>query len=149
MKKLRGVEMEIEDCAYKLVDKTVITDQLDVACKDIDWAVLIGGFSVKGSWKNFERDSLLSGNVPIFSQMGKAINEHAKKSVKVVVVANPANTNALTLMQNAPSIPKKNFSALTRLDHNRAISELARRLKVPNEKVQNVAIWGNHSRTQF
>lgn len=142
---LNGVKMELDDCAYPLVDDIVCTDKADVAFKDVDYAVLVGGFPRK---KGMLRKDLLAKNAPIFKAMGEAIEKNAKKTVKVLVVANPANTNCLICASNAPSIPKKNFVALTRLDYNRARSQIATKLGVKSSAVQNIVIWGNHSKTQ-
>jgi len=142
---LNGVRMELDDCAYPLVDDIVCTDKPEVAFKDVDYAVLVGGFPRK---KGMLRKDLLAKNAPIFKGMGEALEKYAKKTVKVVVVANPANTNCLICASNAPSIPKKNFSALTRLDYNRATNQIAQKLGVKSRDVKNVVIWGNHSKTQ-
>jgi len=142
---LEGVRMELDDCAYPLVSEIVCTDKPDVAFKDCDYAVLVGGFPRK---KGMLRKDLLAKNAPIFKSMGEALEKNAKKTVKVVVVANPANTNCLICATNAPSIPKKNFCALTRLDYNRARNQIAQKLKVKSSDVENIVIWGNHSKTQ-
>mmetsp|Transcript_75612 Transcript_75612/g.120270 ORF Transcript_75612/g.120270 Transcript_75612/m.120270 type:complete len:330 (+) Transcript_75612:111-1100(+) len=142
---LNGVRMELDDCAYPLVDEIVCTDKADVAFKDVDYAVLVGGFPRK---KGMERKDLMAKNAPIFKAMGEAIEKNAKKTVKVLVVANPANTNCLICASHAPSIPKKNFCALTRLDFNRARAQIAQKLGVKSRDVLNVVIWGNHSATQ-
>jgi len=142
---LNGVRMELDDCAYPLVDDIVCTDKAEVAFKDVDYAVLVGGFPRK---KGMLRKDLLAKNSPIFKAMGEALEKYAKKTVKVVVVANPANTNCLIAATNAPSIPKKNFCALTRLDYNRARNQIAQKLGVKSPSVENIVIWGNHSKTQ-
>merc|ERR1712154_98374 len=117
----------------------------EVAFKDVDYAVLVGGFPRK---KGMLRKDLLAKNSPILKAMGEALEKYAKKTVKVVVVANPANTNCLIAATNAPSIPKKNFCALTRLDYNRARSQIASKVGVSTTAIENIVIWGNHSKTQ-
>jgi len=143
---LNGVVMEIHDCALPLVRDVVATDDPVVAFKDIDAAFLVGAMPRR---EGMERKDLLAANVKIFKAQGEALDQHAKKSVKILVVGNPANTNALMCSHYAPSIPKENFSAMTRLDHNRASAQLAIKLGVKVEEVKKVIIWGNHSSTQF
>uniref|UniRef100_A0A2P2HX51 Malate dehydrogenase n=1 Tax=Hirondellea gigas TaxID=1518452 RepID=A0A2P2HX51_9CRUS len=143
---LNGVCMEIADCALPCVREVVATDDPSVAFKDIDAAFLVGAMPRK---EGMERKDLLAANVKIFKVQGQALDQHAKKSVRVLVVGNPANTNALICSQYAPSIPKENFSAMTRLDQNRAQAQIAARLSVPVSDVKNCIIWGNHSGTQF
>lgn len=143
---LGGVVMEIADCALPLVRGVVPTADPAVAFKDVEAAFLVGAMPRK---QGMERKDLLSANVKIFKSQGQALDKYAKKSVLVLVVGNPANTNALICSKYAPSIPKENFSAMTRLDQNRAQSLLASRLKVAVDKVKKVTIWGNHSSTQF
>ncbi|THD24885.1 Cytosolic malate dehydrogenase [Fasciola gigantica] len=143
---LHGLQMELDDCAFPLVREVVITDKAEVAFDDIDIALMVGAMPRK---EGMERKDLLQANANIFKEQGKVLNEKAKKTVKVIVVGNPANTNALIMMKNAPSIPKENFSAMTRLDHNRATAQIAKRLKIPCTAVKNCVIWGNHSATQF
>lgn len=143
---LGGVVMEIADCALPLVHGVVPTADPAVAFKDVEAAFLVGAMPRK---QGMERKDLLSANVKIFKSQGQALDKYAKKSVLVLVVGNPANTNALICSKYAPSIPKENFSAMTRLDQNRAQSLLASRLKVAVDKVKKVTIWGNHSSTQF
>ncbi|CAG0883277.1 unnamed protein product [Darwinula stevensoni] len=143
---MEGVVMELNDCALPLVRGIVATADEDVAFKDIDAAFLVGAMPRK---EGMERKDLLAANVKIFKSQGKALDKHAKKNVKVLVVGNPANTNALICSKYAPSIPKENFSAMTRLDQNRGQAQIAGRLKVPIDHVKNVVIWGNHSSTQF
>merc|ERR1712168_715257 len=143
---LNGVVMEIHDCAMTLVQEVVATDDPNVAFKDIDAAFLVGAMPRK---EGMERKDLLAANVKIFKVQGQALEQHAKKSVKVLVVGNPANTNALICAKYAPSIPRENFSAMTRLDRNRAQAQIASRLGIPVADVKNVIIWGNHSSTQF
>lgn len=146
MEKLNGVVMELEDLALSLVRGVVATADPLKAFADVDVALLLGAFP---RLKGMERKDLLAKNNGIFSATGKAIDSVAKKTVKVVVVGNPCNTNALTCMKNAPSIPKENFTCLTRLDQNRAKSQLAGKLGVSVSQISNVIIWGNHSGTQF
>ncbi|XP_067010237.2 malate dehydrogenase, cytoplasmic [Anabrus simplex] len=146
MEVLGGVVMEIADCALPLVKEVIPTADPAVAFKDVDAAFLVGAMPRK---QGMERKDLLSANVKIFKVQGEALDKYAKKTVKVLVVGNPANTNALICSKYAPSIPRENFSAMTRLDQNRAQAQLAARLKVSVDKVQNVIIWGNHSSTQF
>ncbi|XP_075224767.1 malate dehydrogenase 1 [Lycorma delicatula] len=143
---LEGVVMEIADCAYPLVRGVVPTADPSVAFKDVDAAFMVGAMPRK---QGMERKDLLSANVKIFKDQGQALDQYAKKSVLVLVVGNPANTNAFICSKYAPSIPKENFSAMTHLDQNRAQALIAHRLKVQVDKVHNVLIWGNHSSTQF
>lgn len=143
---LTGVVMEMTDCALPLLREVVPTSDIVSAFKDIDVAILVGAMPRR---EGMERKDLLKANVRIFKQQGEALNQYAKKSVKVVVVGNPANTNALICQMNAPSIPKENFTCLTRLDQNRAQAQIAARVGVCAEDVHNVIIWGNHSSTQF
>jgi malate dehydrogenase len=143
---LKGVSMELFDSAFPLLKGIVYTSDPAVGFKDIDFAVMCGA---KPRTKDMERKDLLSGNAKIFEEQGKYFEKYAKKTVKVCVVGNPANTNALNLAKNAPSINPRNFTALTRLDHNRAISQLSSKLQIENDKIKNVIIWGNHSATQY
>jgi len=143
---LNGVVMEIQDCAMPLVRDVIATDDPNVGFKDIDAAFLVGAMPRK---EGMERKDLLAANVKIFKVQGQAMDAHAKKSVKVLVVGNPANTNALICSHYAPSIPKENFSAMTRLDQNRAAGQLAEKLGCGIQEVKKVTIWGNHSSTQF
>ncbi|KAL7383209.1 hypothetical protein ABVT39_006576 [Epinephelus coioides] len=143
---LDGVVMELQDCALPLLREIVPTDKEDVAFKDLDAAILVGSMPRK---EGMERKDLLKANVAIFRSQGAALEKFAKKTVKVLVVGNPANTNCLIAAKSAPSIPKENFSCLTRLDHNRARSQVAMRCGVPASHVKNVIIWGNHSSTQY
>lgn len=143
---LNGVCMEIADCALPCVREVVATDDPAVAFKDIDAAFLVGAMPRKDG---MERKDLLAANVKIFKVQGEALDQHAKKSVRVLVVGNPANTNALICAHYAPSIPKENFSAMTRLDQNRASAQIAARMGVPITEVRNCIIWGNHSSTQY
>lgn len=143
---LDGVVMELQDCALPLLKEVVATDKEEVAFKDLDVAVLVGSMPRR---EGMERKDLLKANVKIFKSQGAALDKYAKKTVKVIVVGNPANTNCLTALKSAPSIPKENFSCLTRLDHNRAKAQIALRLSVASDDVKNVIIWGNHSSTQY
>jgi len=143
---LEGVVMEITDCALPLVVGVVPTADLAVAFKDVQAAFMVGSMPRK---QGMERKDLLSANVKIFKAQGEALDKYARKDVKVMVVGNPANTNALMCSKYAPSIPKENFSAMTRLDQNRAQAAVANRLGVKINQVKNVIIWGNHSSTQF
>lgn len=146
MTALGGVKLELEDCSLPLLVGVVATDQEAVAFKDIDVAILAGSMPRR---EGMERKDLLAANVKIFKSQGKALDTYAKKSVKVLVVGNPANTNCLIASKNAPSLPKENFSCLTRLDHNRAKGQIALKLNITSDNVKNVTIWGNHSSTQF
>jgi len=143
---LGGVAMELDDCALPCLAGVVATDSVQEAFTDIDAAFLVGAMPRR---EGMERKDLLAANVKIFKEQGNALDKFAKKNVKVLVVGNPANTNAFICSHYAPSIPKKNFSAMTRLDQNRAAAQIARKCGVAIEKVKNVIIWGNHSSTQF
>lgn len=143
---LDGVVMELADTALPLLTEVIPTDDPNVAFKDVSVAFLVGSMPRK---QGMERKDLLSANVKIFKVQGEALDKHAKKDVKVLVVGNPANTNALICSQYAPSIPRENFTAMTRLDQNRARAQIAAKLGVGVENVKNVIIWGNHSSTQF
>jgi NAD-dependent malate dehydrogenase len=143
---LKAVKMELEDGAYSLVQDIESGTDPKIVFKDCDVVVFIGGFPRK---EGMERKDLLTTNGVIFSGQGAALSEVAKKDVKCLVVANPANTNCLILQEHAKGIPKENFSCLTRLDHNRAVSQIALRAKTAVDDVKNVIIWGNHSATQY
>lgn len=143
---LKGVAMELEDCAFPLVEGIVCTDQADVAFKDADYALLVGA---RPRGPGMERKDLLEANAAIFSAQGKAINDHASRDIKVLVVGNPANTNALITQRNAPDIDPRQFTAMTRLDHNRALSQIAEKAGKTVNDVKNMTIWGNHSATQY
>jgi len=138
--------MEIEDLAYPLVSGVVATSNLDVAFKDVDYAIFLGAFPRKDG---MERKDLLEKNVGIFKAQGTALANFAKPNCKSLVVGNPANTNCLALMRHCPAIPKENFSCLTRLDHNRAVAAVASKLNANVHDVEGVFIWGNHSSTQY
>jgi len=146
MNALNGVVMELDDCAFPLLHGIVATDDPNVGFADADYALLVGAMPRR---KGMERKDLLTANSKIFSVQGKAINDHAKKDIKVLVVGNPANTNALITMANAPSIKHGNITAMTRLDHNRALSQLASKTGKPSTDVKKLTIWGNHSSTQY
>merc|ERR1712087_860717 len=143
---LNGVVLELQDCAFPLLADIVATVDIEKAFTDIDVALLVGAMPRR---EGMERADLLAANAKIFKQQGAALDQYAKKSVKVLVVGNPANSNALIAAQCAPSIPKENFSALTRLDHNRAAAQVALKVGVSVDCVKNVTIWGNHSSTQY
>jgi malate dehydrogenase len=143
---LKGVAMELDDCAFPLLADMVLTDDANVAFKDINWAMLVGA---RPRGKGMERKDLLSANAAIFSVQGKAINNNAAADVRVLVVGNPANTNCLIAKSNAPDVPAERFTAMTRLDHNRAVTQLAQKAGVANTDVKKVTIWGNHSATQY
>jgi malate dehydrogenase len=143
---LNGVKMELTDAAFPLLKGVVATTDVAEACKGVNIAVMVGGFPRK---EGMERKDVMSKNVSIYKAQASALEQHAAKDVKVLVVANPANTNALILKEFAPSIPEKNISCLTRLDHNRALGQIAERLDVPVSTVKNVIIWGNHSSSQY
>ena len=146
MNALNGVVMELDDCAFPLLKGIVATDDPNVAFKDSDFALLVGAMPRK---KGMERKDLLTANSKIFSVQGKAINDNAKKDIRVLVVGNPANTNALITMANAPTIKHGNITAMTRLDHNRAISQLATQTGADSTAITKLTIWGNHSATQY
>jgi len=143
---LKGVAMELEDCAFSTLGKVVITDDPSIAFGDSNFAFLVGA---KPRGPGMERSDLLIENAQIFSAQGKAINENADQNIKVLVVGNPANTNALIAAANAPDVDSRSFSAMMRLDHNRAIAQLATKTSSHNSTIQKVAIWGNHSTTQY
>ena len=143
---LKGVIMELEDCAFPLLAGIVGTDDPEVAFKDADVALLVGA---RPRGPGMERGDLLSANGAIFTAQGKALNKVAADDVRIGVTGNPANTNALIAMTNAPDIPQSRFSALTRLDHNRAISQLAAKTGATVTDIKKMTIWGNHSATQY
>ena len=146
MKALAGVVMELEDCAFPLLREIVATSDLKTGFKDVDWALLVGSVPRK---QGMERKDLLGINGKIFVGQGRAIAENARKGVRVLVVGNPCNTNALIAMRHASGVPAENFFAMTRLDENRAKSQLAVKAGVHNTAVTNVTIFGNHSATQY
>jgi malate dehydrogenase len=146
LKALEGVKMELDDCAFPLLAGVVCTDDANVAFGDADVALLVGAMPRKAG---MERSDLLSANGGIFQPQGQALSRSAKRDVKVLVVGNPANTNALIAQRNAADLDPGRFTAMTRLDHNRAMAQLAQRLEVPVDHVRRMTIWGNHSTTQF
>ncbi len=143
---LKGVAMELDDCAFPLLQEVICTDDPNVAFKDTDYALLVGA---RPRGPGMERKDLLEANAQIFSVQGKAIEAVANRDIKVLVVGNPANTNALITQRNAPSIAPQNITAMTRLDHNRACSMLAAKTGVQVTDVSKMIIWGNHSSTQY
>ena len=145
MAALGGVAMELEDCAFPLLHDMVLTSDLDEGFKDASWALLVGA---KPRGPGMERGDLIKENGPIFVGQGRAINDHAKSDVRVAVVGNPCNTNALIAMHAAADVPNERFTALTRLDQHRAQNQLARKAGVATDQVANTLIWGNHSATQ-
>jgi malate dehydrogenase len=143
---LKGVAMELEDCAFPLLAGMVCTDDAAVAFKDSDYALLVGA---RPRGPGMERKDLLEANAAIFSAQGKALNDNASKDIKVLVVGNPANTNSLIAQRNAPDINPRQFTAMTRLDHNRALSQIANKTGTTINDVTHMTIWGNHSATQY
>jgi len=143
---VRGVVMELEDCAFPLLAGVVVTDDPKVAFKDADHALLVGA---RPRSKGMERKDLLEANGAIFTVQGRALDEVASRDVKVLVVGNPANTNAYIAMKSAPNLPSRNFTAMLRLDHNRALSQLAARTGKPVEEIEKLIVWGNHSPTMY
>ena len=143
---LKGVAMELNDCAFPLLRGLVTTDDANVAFKDCDYALLVGA---RPRGPGMERKDLLAANGAIFGPQGKALNEHASRHVKVLVVGNPANTNALIAQAAAPDLNPRNFTAMTRLDHNRALSQLAEKTGTHSTDIAKMTIWGNHSSTQY
>lgn len=146
MNALRGVVMELDDCAFPLLQDVVQTSDLAEGFKDVNWALLVGSVPRKAG---MERGDLLNINGGIFTQQGRAINDNAASDVRVLVVGNPCNTNALIAMNSAPDVPNDRFFAMTRLDQNRAMTQLAQKSGRPVSEVTNMAIWGNHSATQY
>jgi malate dehydrogenase len=146
LKALQGVVMELDDCAFPLLANVVTGDDPNKVFDGVNIALLVGA---KPRGKGMERGDLLKDNGGIFAPQGKALNDHAADDIRVLVTGNPANTNALIAMHNAPDIPTQRFNALTRLDHNRAISQLAAKLDVPVTDIKKMTIWGNHSATQY
>jgi malate dehydrogenase len=143
---LRGVAMELEDCVFPMLQQVITTDDPRVAFRDTEVALLVGA---RPRGKGMERKDLLEANGAIFSEQGRIINELAARHVKVLVVGNPANTNALICMKNAPDIDPRNFSGMMRLDHNRAIAQIALKLFQPIQDIKKMVVWGNHSGTQY
>lgn len=146
LKALEGVVMELDDCAFPLLDSVEIGDDPEQVFDGVNLALLVGA---RPRTKGMERGDLLEANGAIFTEQGRALNKVAADDVRIGVTGNPANTNALIAMSNAPDIPKERFSALTRLDHNRAIAQLARRTDAQAADVTRMTVWGNHSATQY
>ncbi|MCZ6831356.1 MAG: malate dehydrogenase [Gammaproteobacteria bacterium] len=146
MEALDGVRMELDDCAFPLLAGIVCTDDPDLAFQDTDYALLVGA---RPRGPGMERKDLLEANAAIFSVQGKAINDNASNNIKVLVVGNPANTNALITQRNAPDIDPRNFTAMMRLDHNRAKTQIAQKTGKAVTDVSNMTVWGNHSATQY
>ena len=143
---LQGVVMELNDCAFPTLAGVVATDDANVAFKDVDYALLVGA---RPRGPGMERKDLLEANGAIFAPQGRALNDHARRDVKVLVVGNPANTNALIAQQNAPDLDPNCFTAMVRLDHNRALSQLAEKSGAHTTDIKRMTIWGNHSSTQY
>jgi malate dehydrogenase len=146
LKALEGIAMELDDCAFPLLDNVVITDDANVAFEGVNWTLLVGS---KPRGKGMERSDLIRDNGPIFVGQGKALAARAASDLRVLVVGNPANTNCLIASNNADGIPRERFAAMTQLDHNRAVSQLAQKAGVTVNEVSNVTIWGNHSPSQY
>jgi len=143
---LNGVEMELLDCAFPLLENVIITSDIETGFKDIDFALLIGA---KPRIKGMERSDLLGDNGKIFQPQGRALNDHASRDVKVLVIGNPANTNALIAKANAPDLSPSQFSCMMRLDHNRALNQLSMKTGSPVTDIKHLTVWGNHSLTQY
>jgi len=143
---LNGVVMELEDCAFPLLAGVVTSDDPKVAFRDADYALLVGA---RPRSKGMERKDLLEANAAIFTVQGKALDAVAKRTVKVLVVGNPANTNALIAMSSAPGLDPRNFTGMMRLDHNRAVSQVAARIGKPVDAIEKMIVWGNHSPTMY
>ena len=146
LKAAEGTAMELDDCAFPLLTGIDVTDDLKTAFDGTNVGLLVGA---RPRTAGMERGDLLAANGGIFGPQGKAINDHAAGDVKILVVGNPANTNALIAQQHAPDVPADRFTAMTRLDHNRALSQLAAKLEVPVTEIEHMTIWGNHSATQY
>jgi malate dehydrogenase len=146
MKALEGVAMELDDCAFPLLQDMVLTDDASTAFGGVNWALLVGA---RPRSQGMERKDLLSANGKIFVGQGQAINNNAADDIRIVVVGNPANTNCMIAMRSAPDVPNERFTAMTRLDHNRAVSQLAQKVGRPVTAIKKVTIWGNHSATQY
>ena len=146
MEALEGVRMELDDCAFPLLAGITCTDDPNIAFAGSDYALLVGA---RPRGPGMERKDLLEANAAIFSVQGKALNDHASRDVKVLVVGNPANTNALITQRNAPDLDPRNFTAMTRLDHNRAMTQLAQKTGTTVNDISHMTIWGNHSATQY
>lgn len=143
---LRGVEMELLDCAFPLLEEVIVTTDLSVGFKDADYVLLIGS---KPRTKGMERSDLLSDNGKIFGPQGRAINDHSSRDVKVLVIGNPANTNGLIAVNNAPDLSPAQFTSMMRLDHNRALNQLSLKTGTPVTGISRLTVWGNHSLTQY
>ncbi len=143
---LEGVVMELRDCAFPLLDNVVTTDKAETAFRDADYALLVGA---RPRGPGMERGDLLLANAEIFSTQGRALNTHASRDVRVLIVGNPANTNALIALRNAPDLRPEQFTAMTRLDHNRALWQLAAKVEAKVTDIKKMTIWGNHSATQY
>ena len=143
---VKGVVMELQDCAFPLLQNVVITDDPATAFKDVDVAMLVGA---RPRSKGMERKDLLEANGAIFTVQGKALNDHAKRNVKVLVVGNPANTNAYIAQQSAPDLDPNCFTSMLRLDHNRALSQVAAKIGKPVADIEKLCVWGNHSPTMY
>ncbi|GAB4119692.1 MAG: malate dehydrogenase [Sideroxydans sp.] len=143
---LRGVAMELEDCVFPMLQQVITTDDPRVAFRDAEVVILVGA---RPRGKGMERKDLLQANGAIFTEQGRILNEVAARDVKVLVVGNPANTNALICMKNAPDLDPRNFTAMMRLDHNRAIAQVALKLFQPIQDIKKMVVWGNHSGTQY
>ncbi len=143
---VKGVVMELDDCAFPLLAGVVVTDEPNVAFKDADYALLVGA---RPRGKGMERKDLLEANGAIFTVQGKALNDHAKRDCRILVVGNPANTNAWIAMKSAPDLPRRNFTAMLRLDHNRSLSQLAAKTGKPVDSISKMVVWGNHSPTMY
>ena len=146
MDALNGVVMELNDCAFPLVADIITSDDPNVAFKDIDYGILVGA---RPRGPGMERADLLEANAKIFSVQGKALNDHASKDVKILVGGNPADTNALITLKNAPDLNPKNITAMMRLDHNRSLSQIAEKTGSHSTKIEKMVVWGNHSATQY
>jgi malate dehydrogenase len=146
VKAAEGTAMELEDCAFPLLVGLGIHDRPEEAFDGVNVALLVGA---RPRSKGMERSDLLEANGGIFKPQGRAINDHAADDVKVLVVGNPANTNCLIAMSNAPDVPRARFTAMTRLDHNRAIAQVSNKLAIPVSEITNLTVWGNHSTTQY
>ena len=146
MNALHGVIMEIDDCAFPLVKGIVPTDDPDTAFDGADYALLVGS---RPRGPGMERSELMEANAAIFSVQGRALNDHASRGVKVLVVGNPANTNCLIAQRNAPDLDPRNFTSMMRLDHNRALAQLASKTGAPVSQIESLAVWGNHSPTMY
>lgn len=143
---LKGTVMELNDCAFPLVAGVVATDDANVAFKDADYAILVGS---RPRGPGMERSDLLEGNAAIFSAQGRALNDNASRDVKILVVGNPANTNALITLRNAPDLDPRNITSMMRLDHNRALSQLVEKTGARLGDIEKMVLWGNHSPTQY